>query len=457
MTTPPDPSWTPDQGSGVEWPTPARHEAQPASPAGEWTALPPGFESLQPPPARSHGRLIAATAAAVVVIGGGVATYAAVSSSSAGGGAASPQRAVTGLLADLGNADLAGALNDLAPSERVAISKPLLSTFDSLKRNDVLKPDANLGHVSGLTFKASDVTFAGKTITINDHVQIVELTGGTLTIGAAAARLPLTADFERAIHAPATSATSAAQTTTIDIAKQVKQSGKPIRIAAQKSGGGWYPSVLYTIADNAATEAGLQAPAPADRIPNLGASSPDDAVRSAITALLHGDVERAIELTSPDELGVLHDYGKLVVEHGRYKPANVQLKDLQLADTPTSDGARVTLKSVTVAEGGHEESVSVAGSCFTLKAEGRTTKECAPDTIKSLAQASPRPLTPAQLTALDDVFAGVSNLGLDVTKTAGRYYLSPIRTYAGLANQLLSGLKGQDAQVLLKLIASLDR
>lgn len=419
--------------------------------SGDWTAPPPGFELLQPPPpAKGRGKLLAASAAALALVGG-VATYTAVSSSSASGGAASPQKAISGMFDKLDKSDFAGALNALAPNERDAITRPLLSTFDSLKRNDVLRPNADLSHVAGVTFRAKGLKFAAKTLTVNDHVRIVELTGGTITVSADAAKLPLTADLLKAVHAPAA---SRGTTSTVDIGQEVEKSGKPIRLAAQRSGNGWFPSLLYTIADNAATSAGLTAPSPADRVPDLGAASADGAVRSIVTDLFQGDVRSALALTSPDELGVLHDYGKLIIERAGYPPAPVQVKGLRFSDSQTSGVTRVTLTALDLTVQGQDVAVTQNGSCFTVRAAGRTQKTCLTDALaQAEKQAVSGGMTTAERNAFTDLLSGVGKLGIDVTKTRGRYYVNPVRTYAGLLDQVLSGLKGDDAHLLLNLIA----
>src|SRR5205807_168923 len=136
-----------------------------------------------------------ASAAAVVLVGGGVATYVAVSSSSDNGGAASPKAAVETLVSDLNNADLIGLLDDLPPGERDAVSKPVQKVLADLKRTHVLKPDADLSHVAGITLNVSGLTFAADTIAINGNVQIVQLTGGKITASGDVSKLPLASDF----------------------------------------------------------------------------------------------------------------------------------------------------------------------------------------------------------------------------------------------------------------------
>ncbi len=407
---------------------------------------------LTPPPAKKgRGRLVAAAAAAVVVIGGGVATYAAVSSTSSSGGAGDPKSAVKSLVGDLNNSDLIGLLDDLPPGERDAISKPFQKTVDSLKRNDVLRPDANLNKVGGVAVNASGLTFAGETIDINDHVRVVQLTGGKLVVNADLAKAPFTSDFLHAV-APHGLSPDSRRTSTIDIDRIVKDSGKPVRIATQKVGGKWYPSLLYTIADNATTSGGLQAPSAADRIPAVGGSSADDAVKSFITALLDGNVERAGELLSPDELGVIHDYGKLILDRVHYSAPHVRIKDITFTDSADSDGTRVTLKSIEVDTGGDIIKAAIDGDCTSVTVQGQTRRFCSADLLDQLGGFIPS-MTPAQKTAFADLLSGATKaVGLDVTQVGGKWYLNPIRSYFNLTNALLSGLKGNDAKELLGLL-----
>jgi hypothetical protein len=478
MTTPSDPQWGPGEPQGPEPqqpPQPQYGQPQYGQPQygqpqyGQPQYGPPQYGQpqygqpqygqpydeplpLTPPlTRRGRGKLVAAAAAVVVVIGGGVATYAAVSSSSAAG-SGDPKSAVNSLVGDLNNSDLIGLLDDLPPGERDAISKPVQNTVESLKRNDVLRPDANLSKVGGLSVNAANLTFAAQTIDINDHVSVVQLTSGTLTVNADLAKAPFTSDFLHAV-APAGLTSSNRTASTVDIAQVVQETGKPLRIATQKVGGRWYPSLLYTIADNATTSSGLRAPSPADRIPAVGGSSPDDAVKSFITALLAGNVERAGELLSPDELAVIHDYGKLILDRAHYSPPRIQLKSIAFSDQPSASGTRVTLRSIDVIEpGGAETKASTDGACTTLTMQGQTKRLCPRDLIDMFGPFTSS-LTPAQRTAVTDLLSGLLKAnGLETTQIDGKWYLNPVRSYLNIANALLSGLKGNDAKELLGLL-----
>jgi hypothetical protein len=408
----------------------------------------------QPTGPKRRTRAVAVAAAAVVVLGGAVATYAAVSSSSAGG-AASPQAAVQGLVNDLDNSDLLGVLNDLPPNERQSIGAPLQAALNDLEHAGIVSSGASLGHVPGIQFRASNLTFAPQNVTINDHVQIVELTGGTITVTGDAAKLPFTSEFFGLINHGAPVADTQ-KSSTVDLGQYVSAHGHPIRIATEESGGRWYPSLLYTIADNVTTARGLQAPSAEQRIPDVGASTPDLAVRTFIDALLHADVQRAFELLSPDELGVLHDYGKLITDRVHYTAPHITIKQLDLADRPGPNGTTlVGLTGLDLVYGnGREIRLAVSGQCASVTTNGDTKRTCIGQIVSQLSRRGPfgRPLTAAQSSALRDVFAGVQNVyGLEVVQVGGQWYLNPVHTYLNLFQSLLSGLHPGDVQALVSI------
>jgi hypothetical protein len=350
--------WSQQPPAPGAWQAPQYPTQQPAAPSGwpqqpdpgqyGWTAQQPGspqpqgsWESLggpaYPPKPRGRGKLIASAAAVVALAAGGVTTYIAMSDSNSNG-ASSPRDAVQSIVTDLNKSDLVGVLDDLAPGERAALANPVLEEIKQLKRLKVLQPNADPNNVSGVKFQVQGLTFADKTVPINDRVQIVQLTGGTLDVSADAAKIPFTRDFLDAAF-PHGLPTGSNQTQHIDIAQVVRDNNNhAIRIAAQKSGGKWYPSVFYTIADNAA---GNDVPTTADAIPARGGSSPQDAVTKMVNALIQGDYTGAITLLSPDELAVMHDYGGLLLRGaGSGGPSDVTVPDLQLKTEQVSGGPR---------------------------------------------------------------------------------------------------------------------
>jgi hypothetical protein len=421
-------------------------------PGGQWDT--PGAAAAATPPHRNRTRLIIAAIVAVLLVAGGVVTYVAVSSSS-NNGAGSPQKAVSATIDDLNNSDLLGLLDHLPPGERSALTEPLKEQISQEKRLHVIKPDANFSKVSGVNLSLQNLTFDPNVEVINDRVSVVKITGGTFSYNADLLKLPLTKEYLDASfpHGLGTSTTASG---TVDIGAKVRQSGKPIRIATQKVNGGWYASILYTIAD-AVTQSNGEKPGPADYIPAQGASSPTDLVRQFIDAASRSDTRTMISLLSPDELAVMHDYGGLLVKQtsGNQSPS-FTVSNLDLATTNISGGQRVLLKSITAQTNNGPATVSIDGDCYNVQANGDSKRFCPGDLVDSLAQGplKNKELTSDERAAFQRLFQSLPKLGIDTTTSGGKWYLNPLRSYADFATPVLAGLQDND---LLTIISAITR
>jgi hypothetical protein len=419
---------------------------------------PPGTTEWlpQPPARRGHGRLVGAAAAVIVLAGGGVASYVAFSDSGSGG-AASPREAVQQLVTDLDNSDYLGLLGDLAPGERRALADPVKAQIDQLKKLKVLRADTDPSHIGAVTIKTSGLTFSPTDVRINDHVTVVQVTGGKVTVDADAAKLPFSQAVLDALF-PHGAGLPASVHRTIDIAAEIaRDGGTPLRVATQQVDGSWYPSLFYTIADYAARAAGTGTPDPAARIPDRGGATPEQALRDLVDALGSGNFERAIELASPDELGVLHDYGSMLLRrHRGASTAPFTVTRLQFGRTDISGGVRLTLKSLAVTtKSGGEIALTVSGDCLEMAVQGESRKLCSDDVLHMVPAELTRHLTAAQRTALQHLLRGVLSVGVDMSPTAGRWYVDGVRTYFDLSGELFSHLQGDDALTLIRLLATL--
>jgi hypothetical protein len=403
--------------------------------------------------------LLAAAVAVVVVAGGGIASYVAFSDSgSNNAGAGSPQAAVNKLVTDLNNSDFIGVLDDLAPGEKAALADPVRADIAQLKRLNVLKSDADPSKVAAVTFHASGLTFADRTTTVNDHVRIVTVTGGTLRVSADASRVPLTAAFVAAAFGK--NAPTGTSVKTANLAELARTEGSPLMIATQQVNGRWYPSLFYTIAQNAAVKAGLGSPDPGQRIPDSGAGSPEGAVRGLLDALLAQDWRRAIGYASPTELGVLHDYGPLLLKRAPRSTGKTPftISSLTFTSADISGGKRLTLTSLDATVNGQPLHIAVSAGCFDISVAGQQQKFCGSQLIDLiLAQAgsfggAADRLTAAQKQALTHVIDGVASVGVDVSQSGGKWYVSGARTIADELGSLLSKLQGNDLLELATLL-----
>ena len=454
--------WQPPQEPGYWQPPQQPGQWQPPQQQGPWMPPPQGpWDQLGPPVTgpRPKSRVRTPLLAAIVtaaVIGGGTATYLAVSDTRSGyQGAATPRAAITSLVADLNKSDLLGILDHLPPGERASLLGPIKESIDQAKRLHVLKTTADASNVAGVDVNAQNLTFGQGEETINDHVKVVQLTGGTITINADLRQVPLTDEYVKLVFPNGLPSNSSTHQK-IDIADRIANAndGKPIRLAAQKINGKWYPSLLYTIADNIANDGGAGNPGPGDYVAPRGAGSAEDAVKQAVIASSQNDFRRLIELASPDEDAVVHDYGGLILKNTTASAdSTFTVKDLQLTSKQLGDATRVSLKSITVAVPDHETTVAVNGTCLEITVDGDYRNFCA-NQIVTLLNSGPftgKPLTSEETAALTRFAEGIPNIGIDVTQSGGQWYISPLRTYFDMSNAVLEPLHDTDLFVLIKL------
>ena len=428
----------------------------PFDPAGQWETLgPAATEQVRP---RGRGRTAGVLAAVVAVAAGATVSYVALSDTSAHHGASSPQAAVQTIVDDINRSDLIGVLDDLAPGERDAIVTPFTDIVNQLKRSEVLQASADPSKVTGLQVSLTGLTFTGAPLKVNDHVSVVQITGGTLHVSADARRVPFTRAFLDAAFPGGSLSGSSSQT--IDIAQQVRDhGGAPVRVAAQQVDGGWYPSIFYTAADSAANH---RIPAASDAVAAHGAMSAAEAVKQAVSALLTADYRTAIALLSPNELAAVHDYAGLILQHAPTTTAPVHLEDLQLTTTPDgADHAKITLRSVSLTtDSGEHVSVSIDGSCVTATAGDKTQHMCAADLVTTLESFLNSvnintALTGAQQRAVTDLLSTAYQTGVVTEFVGGSWFVAPVRSVLEVYATILSGLQGDDAIQLATLVRTI--
>src|SRR6478735_3891558 len=330
-----------------------------------------------------------------------------------------------------------------------------------LKRLDVLSSDASTDAMTGTKITVKDLTFAGDNEVINDHLQIVKLTGGTITIESNPADLPLSSKIKDAFGSQIDQAQPQSQT--VNIADEVANNdGKPFRIATVNRNGQWYVSLFYTIADNATQEAGLPNPTAADAIAAQGSNSPEDAVNALVNAATKGDLEGVIAVTPPDEMGALHDYGKLLLQQADASSVEGDLQDAGFTiDNVTWDvsdvtgGKKVSIKSLDLTA--DNQSISIerdpAAGSLTVSAPGQpavTIDDSTIDTdIADYAQSAN--LDPQAVEIIKREFKQIIGLGLVTVQVDGKWYVSPVRSFGDVFTSLLKGLEPGDIDYLISL------
>ena len=377
-------------------------------------------------------------------------------------GPKSPQESVTALFTTLSNSDPIGLADQLDPAEATLFTDLNSDVITELKRLDVLSSAASTDAMTGTKISVQNLTMDPATETINPNLQIVKLTGGTITVSSDPGNLPLSDKIKSAFGSAIDQAQPQSQT--VNIADAVaKNDGKPIRVATVQRNGQWYVSLFYTIADNAVHAAGLPNPTEADRIAPAGSKSPEDAASALVTAASTGKLEDVIALTSPEEMGVLHDYGKMLIKQGDtgklssdVTDLGVKVENLTWTTSQVTGGTKVSLASVTLTADGQTVSLTrdAARNSVTLTVPGQpdpvTLDESTIDTYLAGSLGS-GDLDPKLLEIIKLEFKQVIGLGVVTVKVGDQWYVSPIRSFSDVFVSLLKGLEPGDVDYLIKL------
>ena len=381
-------------------------------------------------------------------------------SNAAEGGQSTPKEAVVSLLNSVTKQDPIGLANQLDPTEAHLFADMSGSVLDQLKRLGVINADVQADKVTGMAITTKDLTYASSPLTINDHLQIVELTGGTITLQTGGGTSPYTQKMIDAF--PELKQVSAPQTRTIDITKEVKDAGHPFRIATVDRDGKWYPSVFYTIADNWAFSqhgAGYKL----DPIGNDGGATPEAAMNTLVQALTTSNAKELISVLSPDEMGVLHDYGNLMIgadsQLGDTGLGGAKLSNMAWSVSDVTGGKKVSVKSLTITTADGKIAIERDPAAGSLKVSmpGQGTINVNADNIDTwLAQfagsAAADQIPPQVRDIIKREFGKVIGLGVVMVQAGdGKWYVSPLRTFSDVLTSLLSGLQPGDIDYFMSL------
>ncbi|MFB9903910.1 flagellar basal body protein FliL [Allokutzneria oryzae] len=408
-----------------------------------------------PGPGRKRtGLVVGILVAVVALVAGGVTAFFAFSGSA---GASTPTAAATKLVEALGKGDIAGVISNLAPAEAKLSADYMGASMDELKRLEVMKPDASPDQLAGVELKAEGLRFdeAGEE-KLNDHVTVTKLTAGTITITSDTAKLPLADKFVDLAFP--NGRVDQRTTETIDIASIVRATGQPVRIATVNEGGTWYASFFYSIADNALAVEEIAWPK--EPIPANGAPDAETAVKELVRAALSGDLRRVVELLPPDEMGVLHDLGPLLVgELGGELDTGSKLVDLKTVHKDVNGGTKVSLDSMMLEIDGERGTVRRVEDCVEIQGpQGQPDRMCAKDVVENFiegAEKSYRRNTgkamPQQLKDFcERIVRNFLDAGVMTTQVDGKHYVSPIRTVSELMLTVLRSLEPKDVEELVK-------
>jgi len=461
---PPAPTGWPPSGDAPTGPNPPVTHQQPAS----WS-VPPAGPPTQQQPTGGTGRpkartpLILTVVAVVVALlaGASVWWFAIRDTATAAAGQPTPQLAVSEMLNSLSDRDMLGVAEQLDPTEAALLKDMSTDVLTELKRLGIIEDSVDLEQFDGVTITTANLTFdeSGEE-QVNDHVTVVKLTGGTITFGVDAAQVPFT-DKVKGLAPELQEMPTGTQT--IDIAAELAKSGmQELRIATVMHDDTWYPSLFYTVADNAYQAAkkdnpSLPTPEETGSIAPIGADSPENAVDGLVDQAMAGNWEGVIGMLPPDEMGVLYDYGRVLLSaeqpdapdlDGATFDATWQVDDI-------SGGKKVSIKTLSVTADGETLQITrdVAANSVTVVAPGQAPITVSPDTIDTLIQQFGRDvqLDPQAIEIIKREFVQIISLGLTTVEVDGKWYVSPLRTYSNTLVALLQGLEPADIDYFISL------
>lgn len=418
-----------------------------------------------PPAGSGSGRksrtamIITVAAVVLALVAGGGFYYFAHKDTQSAGGQASPQEAANAMLLSLSQKDPIGVADQLDPAEASLFADLNGEFLTQLKRLDILQPSATATSITGSTITVTGLTYGSAPDQINDHITVVKLTGGTVTVTTDPAKLPVT-DKIKAVAG--TALARPAKTQTYQIADEVKKLGHPIRIATVDRNGKWYPSLFYTAADYWAQQSKVGNPTAADFIAPAGGTSPEDAMNQLLAAATGGDYDKLIALLPPQEMGVMHDYGKLITSRipksGTAALGSVKFSGATWNVSDVAGGKLVSLKTLTITTGSQSIAVTrdVAAGSLSVAVSGQPPIVLSKDTIgKFIATAmggsSSAVLTPQVITIIGNEFQQLMGVGVVMTQDGSQWYASPVRSYAELFVTLMKGLQPSDIDYFLSL------
>ena len=414
---------------------------------------------------RGRGKRLGAIAAGVMLLGGAGTAFAI--RSSADSGAASPEAAVQSMMNSIEAGDWLGAMETMPSGERQFYVKVAEKSISEAKRLGFLSEAGSARKVSGIKIDFKDITM--QSLTVNDRVARVTITGGSVTSDITASQLPIGDVLSKLMGHDNATLTDQHNEQTIT---PNDDSSKGF-IGTVKDDDGWHVSLMYTAAENARGGKAM----PKEAIAAKGAASPEKAVEEMVRAGLSADVNRVVELVDPQEGAVFHDYGQLLVDAFDKNNTDTaswpKVEELQLTSAPGDWGTVVGLKKLVVvstnSDDGSKDKITFeqSGDCTSItdETDGEvmdTQQFCSTD-VQDLflgrgdGSCDEGDEDCARANIAQDVMRAMTNRaavnpyqsGIVTRQVDGKWYVSPSSTLAAAMFRLTKLVERSDIEKLL--------
>ncbi len=391
---------------------------------------------------RSRGKVVGGLIAVVALVGaGGFAITKIVAGND--GGAASPTEVGTRLMDALAAEDALGVVDLLLPGERETMRQPLIDLVDNLKRLEVFDSSASLDKVGGLDIVFEDVRVDPKPTNVDDISGIrIRATGTASVDGATVPIGDLLIDEAFGGDRP-------------DLDSEPQASDIDWTMATVNRDGRWYLSAFYSIAESARGEG--------DDIPDSalvarGADTPEGAVQAMLDAVEDLDLEAMVAALNPNEAEALQRYAPMFIDDAQASldELDVKIAFSDIAFSVSGDGDRRTVAvdamSMTASAEGEEVTVVAKDGCAVFTMADTTFDSCESGDLVGTALTDlglDNEDMQALIETLQEAFDDLQPVGVTVQQVDGKWFVSPIGTYADVYVSILEALdKGELTDII---------
>ncbi len=329
------------------------------------------------------------------------------------------------LLTAIENEDVLGVVDVLSPGERDVFRDPLVDLVSELTRLGVLSDDADLARILGVDVDLANESVVATSTNVPDITNIDLRADATVTFDGA--ELPigdLITDNVPADMLIEMRGTRLTQTDELDV-----------RLTAIEEDGRWYFSVFHSIAELARSELAPSSLIPVEGIGADGSETPGAAFDNLLDQVEGLDLTGMLRSLNPGEAAALQRYSPLFLEEAESLldevPLQWKITRREFRVDESGDTASVFVDALAI-EGsveGESFSVEFADGCLRASAAGESIEQCnegAFDDTTGVFDETPEINRLIETTT--EAFSDIEEIGLEMRRTDGLWYVSPTTT-----------------------------
>ena len=411
-------------------------------------------------PVPPHRRRATSVAIAVLVTVVVVLSTGAFVLANGNDGAADPETAVRTFVEAAAARDGRALLAASLPSERDAIVAHLPGILEQAQRLGLVGP-IDLGAAASADVSARDLRTEAQRVDVDTFR--VTVTGGHLQGTWSEDGLPISPELRRfVVDDLGLDPPTPGESFDVDLAQH------HLVLMAVRELGGWHVSLYETLAERWRVAASAPETSFGRGPIATGADTPEAAVADLLDAGARLDATRAVALAYPPEMRALYDYAPLFLPGARRDARqatedegfSLTIHDLGLQSTGEGREREVTVVRASATWGAGDQWVRMryADGCATYEYAPtatadptRTERRCDGDV------SAPSPATAAAPFRQATAFSEVGRIfpTFVVLERSGRWFLSPTRTVLGTLEEIMAGLRPDQAADLLDRLGDL--